>query len=645
MSTASPETSVVIRTFNEAKYLPGLLKSLETQSYRDFEIVLVDSGSMDGTREIAAAYAHKLLRIDSHDFTFGYSLNVGVDAASGSYAVLVSAHTLPVSNDWLRTLIEPLYREDTAMCYGRQLGWSTSKFSEALDLGRTFGNHRKVLHPPNFFGHNANSAIRKGLWLEHPFDEVLPGLEDIEWAKHWMLQGYQVVYNPEAALYHIHEEQWRQIQRRYYREAVAARTIGVKGKRHALLEPFREASLAVLDLGHAMGPTASIETVPGSRWRRPSEIMQFRAHKVLGTVKGLLDGTAMRDPVSRESYFFDRSSEAVVIHGPGRSSREAIPIAEIKPGEVLIRTAYCGVSGTDFELFEGTLTPRSEGSVKYPIVPGHEFTGRVVDFGPNVSHLQEADQVVVQSVQPCDSCAECRRSNWNGCQEKVELGVSGRNGGYSQFVVVPSRFAHRLPPGLDLRKATLSEPMAVILKGLNRVARHLTEEPENRRWAVVGAGSLGHLCAKTLAHWGHRVTVFDRDPVRRSYFDDTEIDTSDDLSRLHEFDLLVELTGDPEALERMLHRSGAGATILLLGLPYAHKPFTFERLVAYDKTVVGSMGSNPAELEQAIQLLPELDLQLFTECVVPLSDYRRAWDLFRQRKHLKVILDIGTEDN
>ncbi|TAN64329.1 MAG: glycosyltransferase, partial [Magnetospirillum sp.] len=75
-----PETSVVIRCFNEQKYLPGLFDALDRQSYRDFEVIIVDSGSFDRTRDIAEARAHKVLRISSHDFTFGYSLNTGIRA-------------------------------------------------------------------------------------------------------------------------------------------------------------------------------------------------------------------------------------------------------------------------------------------------------------------------------------------------------------------------------------------------------------------------------------------------------------------------------------------------------------------------------------------------------------------------------------
>jgi threonine dehydrogenase-like Zn-dependent dehydrogenase len=104
---------------------------------------------------------------------------------------------------------------------------------------------------------------------------------------------------------------------------------------------------------------------------------------------------------------------------------------------------------------------------------------------------------------------------------------------------------------------------------------------------------------------------------------------------------LVEVTGDPGALDIMLSKSPAGATFLLLGLPYAHKPFTFESIVAYDKTVVGSVGSSGQEFEEAIDLLPRMDVRALTEKVVPLSEFRQGWDLGRHRKHLKIIFQTN----
>ena len=145
-----PETSIVIRTFNEERDLPRLLEAIHEQRYQDFEVIDVDSGSYDRTTAIAQEHGARLLRISSRDFTFGYSLNVGVEAALGKIVVLVSAHTEPHDVFWLERLIEPLRTEGLAMVYGRQFGTPKSKFGELRDLERTFGPERKVMAPPKF---------------------------------------------------------------------------------------------------------------------------------------------------------------------------------------------------------------------------------------------------------------------------------------------------------------------------------------------------------------------------------------------------------------------------------------------------------------------------------------------------------------
>jgi 2-desacetyl-2-hydroxyethyl bacteriochlorophyllide A dehydrogenase len=636
---ATPRASIIIRTFNEERHLPALLESLGSQSFRDYEIVVVDSGSVDRTRELATPWADKLLHIDSHDFTFGYSLNVGIQASSSPFAVIISAHTLPTDENWLEALVRPLEDEPTAMTYGRQLGWQN--FSEGRDLDRTFGSKPRVEKPPRFFAHNGNSAIRKDLWEEHPFDESLPGLEDIEWAKHWMLKGYQVVYEPKAALYHIHDENWRQVRRRYYREAVAARWIGVKGRRHAILDSAKELGYALLDLSKNILPAGGQNGSGSAKPVSKKEIVLFRTNKAIGNMRGLMDGKTMQDLAAREEMFFDRTGHAVVIHGQGRASWDEVHVPEVKPGEVLVRTAYSGVCGTDLDLFDGKVAYYKDGSAKFPIVPGHEISGHVVAIGTNVDHLKEDDPVVIEHIQGCGKCNDCSHGNWAQCSTRAELGVLGRDGGYAQFVLVPGQFIRVVPQGLEMEKAALCQPLATVLKALNRLGRVWPESPVTKRCAVVGAGSLGHMCARVLAHRGHDVTVFDRDPKRLDYFTGTGIQTASDSGAVADFDVLVEVTGDPEALDNMLRLAPSGATILLLGLSYSQRPFPIENIVAHDKTVVGSAGCGPEEYKEALSLMLDLDLSAYLQCVLPLDQYRDAWNIFRERKHIKVLLSAA----
>jgi threonine dehydrogenase-like Zn-dependent dehydrogenase/glycosyltransferase involved in cell wall biosynthesis len=630
-----PETSVLIRTFNEEKHLPKLLEGLDSQTYRDYELVFVDSGSYDRTRDIAACHTDRILRIDSSDFTYGYSLNVGTEACVGRFVAIVSAHTKPLNADWLGNLIAPLHEENTAMVYGRQLGWEATKFSDEIDLRRTFGSKPKLLKPPDYFAHNANSAIRKELWQRHRFDEVVPGLEDIEWAKYWMTRGFDVAYEPRAALYHIHEESWPQVRRRFYREAVAAKMIGVSSPWDAPVGLVAETGRVVSDLYRAVR-TDNV-------FRRAPEIFSFRFNKAVGMTRGLLNGTSATDLHSKESMFFDRRCRAVVVRAAGQASLEEIELPRIKPGEVLIRVAYAGVCPIDYQIIDGTHAYLLDGTSSYPIVPGHEFSGRVVAMGVNVDSLNEGDLVVGAPIQGCGRCAECGRGSEIGCVERVEMGFSGHHGTFSEYVVLPSQFVARIPEGVDLRSASLVEPLAAVLKGLKRLTRALPPSAGNGRCLVAGAGPQGNFCAQVLALRGHEVTVYERNPARREVLASSDVAVTDTLAHLETFDVMVELTGDSQVLETMLVQSPPGATILLLEAPSAHERFSLQDPVAYDKTLVGSVGSGVAEMEEALVVLPSLELGAYLQDIVPLADFQSALTRARLRDHLKTLLQVDVE--
>ncbi len=87
----------------------------------------------------------------------------------------------------------------------------------------------------------------------------------------------------------------------------------------------------------------------------------------------------------------------------------------------------------------------------------------------------------------------------------------------------------------------------------------------------------------------------------------------------------------------MLHQSRAGASLLLLGLPYARREFSFESIVEYDKVIIGSVGSTAQDLLEAIALLPQLDLQQYTQKTFPLEEFEAAWEVCRSKSHLKAI--------
>jgi len=224
--TARPLASLVIRTFNEAKYLDRVLSQVAAQVLPEgssLEVVVVDSGSTDSTLEIAARYGAIIKPIRKEDFTFGRSLNMGCDAASGEFLVLVSGHCIPNDKNWLGELLQPFQDPSVGITYGRQIGDVASKFSEVRVFEKYYPDGPASQGPA--FCNNANSAIRKSIWRRFRFDEELTGLEDIDIGRKVVAAGFRIAYCSKSVVIHIHHESWPQVRRRYEREAIALRHI------------------------------------------------------------------------------------------------------------------------------------------------------------------------------------------------------------------------------------------------------------------------------------------------------------------------------------------------------------------------------------------------------------------------------------
>ncbi len=218
------QCSIVIRAYNEAAHLPRLFQGIREQTVQDVEVILVDSGSTDDTVRIAEENGARIVHIRPEEFTFGRSLNLGIQAATREFIVIASAHVYPVYPDWLETLLAPFQNPKIALAYGKQRGPSTAKYSEQQVFRRWYPDRSdpRQTHP---FCNNANAAIRRSLWEQHPYDESLTGLEDLAWAKWAMEQGFGIAYVAEAEIIHVHNETPRGVYNRYRREAIAFKRI------------------------------------------------------------------------------------------------------------------------------------------------------------------------------------------------------------------------------------------------------------------------------------------------------------------------------------------------------------------------------------------------------------------------------------
>lgn len=199
----NPKVSVIIRTKNEERWIGSCLRAINDQTYKDFEIIIVDNNSKDKTIKKAKNHLIKdVIYID--DYLPGKALNVGIEKSKGDYFVCISAHCVPTNKYWLETLVNSIEEDKSfAGVYGRQEPMAFSSLSDKRDLLIVFGLDRKIQKYDSFF-HNANSIVRRKLWEKVPFDDKTTNIEDRLWAQEMLNLGYKLMYEPKASVYHYH---------------------------------------------------------------------------------------------------------------------------------------------------------------------------------------------------------------------------------------------------------------------------------------------------------------------------------------------------------------------------------------------------------------------------------------------------------
>lgn len=294
---SSPRASIIIRCYNEREHIGKLLHGIDEQSMADYEVLLVDSGSTDGTLEIAKQYSvDDIIHIDPQKFSFGRALNYGCEAATGDFCVFASAHVYPKRRDWLERLLEKFEDPDIALVYGKQRGNEETKFPEKRVFKRWFPDE-DIDYQESPFCNNANAAIRRELWEEFPYDEDLTGLEDLDWAKRVQNEGHEISYASDAEIIHVHDETSKEIFNRYRREAIA----------HKEIMPDQEFTfrdfLWMFGKNVLADYRAAVER--GAFLENLREIPEFRFFQFWGTFRGFTRDAPVSGRLWRRFYYPD----------------------------------------------------------------------------------------------------------------------------------------------------------------------------------------------------------------------------------------------------------------------------------------------------------------------------------------------------
>lgn len=286
------DVSVIILTKNAGEGFARLLQRLLAQDFDgSYEIIVVDSGSTDGTIETAQRFPVKVAGITAEEFHHGRTRNSGAEQAGGRVLVYITQDALPLHDDWLGRLTDDLEDPEVAMVVGRQIPWPDTKPPERFFYGYHFPEHRvEVVHGArdhyrdNMFISNTNSAIKKDVWRQFRFSEEVVLGEDKEIARRILHAGWRIVYRPEAAVYHAHDYNLRSVFRRSVNAGIAlSQGVSVPRSRGWVMGR----------LGYFSGEARYIASNAGC-WRWLPYSVAYEASKLLGVAVGWLRGKTKR---------------------------------------------------------------------------------------------------------------------------------------------------------------------------------------------------------------------------------------------------------------------------------------------------------------------------------------------------------------
>jgi len=221
LGMSDPFVSIILRSFNEAWALRETLPAVQAQEYQNWELIIFDSGSTDGSVElIRAANPRHFVQIPLGTYNPSRVLNHGMRLARSDFGIFLNADATPQGKNWLRPLITALQDPQTAAVFGRQIPRAQCRAVFAHDYERCFGPQRDSWLWEHFFS-MVSSGIRKDIWKQRGFLESMQYSEDDEYTRWCRSQGYRVLYRPESVVMHSHNYTPAQAYRRSFGEARA----------------------------------------------------------------------------------------------------------------------------------------------------------------------------------------------------------------------------------------------------------------------------------------------------------------------------------------------------------------------------------------------------------------------------------------
>lgn len=336
--------------------------------------------------------------------------------------------------------------------------------------------------------------------------------------------------------------------------------------------------------------------------------------------------------------------KAAVIETPGQVFVQDVPDPQPAPGEVIVSVALAGLCGTDLHIYAGEI------DYVYPIIPGHEVVGTILEVGDGVADLAPGMRVAFDPNIPCGQCHFCRRLRFNHCLNWQAIGVT-RDGGFAERVTVPAKVIYPIGD-LPFEQAVFIEPLSCVVYGLQRATPALGDQV-----LIFGAGPIGLLLMQAVRRAGAaQVVVTDLQQERLelvatlgAHVTVPADEGEDQPASLREgaplgYDMVIDATGVPAVAARCFDYVTPGGKVLLFGVcpENATIPFSPFDLYRRDISVYGSFALN-VTFGPAIELLRggAVQVEPLISHRFPLARFPEALEMARTRSEPTMKVVIG----
>lgn len=326
---------------------------------------------------------------------------------------------------------------------------------------------------------------------------------------------------------------------------------------------------------------------------------------------------------------------AVTLQQPRQLHIGPVPDPPVAHDEVLLRVKATGICGTDLLVYQGKYAS------PFPLVLGHEFAGVVEQVGAGVKGLQRDDRVTAEASWGCGICPPCKQGETDLCAARISLGRT-RNGSFAEYLSVPARVIHVLPPEVSFEQGQAIATVASAVRAVRRGRPGFGE-----RVAVLGPGMAGLILLQlAVLNGAMQVVVFGTRDWRLKLAQSlgaTEVvnvrhegwmEQARELTAGRGFDLVFEAAGNPKALDQALQvvRNG-GRVVAFSVLEGPMDQFPAHLLYSKEVTVLGSRGASGG-YQLAIDLLHRglLRLEPLVSHRLPLNEAEKGFALTERRE-------------